>query len=84
MDIQMPGMDGLEAIRQLRQAEATRTTPIIAITGLAMPQDYQRCINAGADNYMSKPIKLASLQQLIQSSVKRQHQQTAQSDKKLP
>jgi PAS domain S-box-containing protein len=66
MDIQMPGMDGLEAIARLRQNRAHRDRPIIALTALAMPGDAERCRQAGADDYLSKPVKLKQLTQTIE------------------
>ncbi len=65
MDIHMPEMDGLEAIRRLRSVAATATVPIIALTGIAMPGDQERCLNAGADAYMSKPVRLRQLHEEI-------------------
>jgi CheY-like chemotaxis protein len=65
MDIQMPHLDGLEAIRQIRQNPALATVPIIALTALAMPIDEERCLEAGANQYLSKPIRLRPLSQLI-------------------
>jgi PAS domain S-box-containing protein len=61
MDIQMPVMDGLTAIRELRKDSTLRETPIIALTALAMPGDLARCLDAGADDYMSKPVRLREL-----------------------
>jgi PAS domain S-box-containing protein len=65
MDIQMPQIDGLEAIRQIRQNPALATVPIVALTALAMPADQERCLAAGANHYLSKPIRLKQLSQLI-------------------
>ncbi len=56
MDMQMPGMDGLEATRQLRLQAATAQTPIIAMTANAFAEDRQRCLNAGMNDFISKPI----------------------------
>jgi signal transduction histidine kinase/ActR/RegA family two-component response regulator len=66
MDIQMPGLDGLEAIRQIRRLKNFETLPIIALTALAMGGDRNRCIQAGATDYFSKPFKLKQLEQRIQ------------------
>ena len=57
MDIQLPGMDGLEATRMLKQHEATRTIPVIALTALAMKGDEERIRAAGYDGYIAKPIR---------------------------
>lgn len=64
MDIQMPGMDGLEAIQRIRAQQSTEV-PIIALTALAMPGDRERCLNAGANKYLSKPVKLKQLASMI-------------------
>jgi PAS domain S-box-containing protein len=63
VDIQMPGMDGLETMRRLRAHSdpALACAPIIAVTALAMSGDRERCLLAGADDYMSKPIVLSQL-----------------------
>jgi CheY-like chemotaxis protein len=67
MDIQMPIMDGLSAIKLIRLNPNLADIPIIALTALAMDSDRQKCINAGANEYISKPIKLKALTQIIQS-----------------
>ncbi len=66
MDIQMPVMDGLEAIQQIRLDPKLINVPIIALTALAMTGDRDRCLAAGANEYLSKPIKLKELVATIQ------------------
>jgi two-component system cell cycle response regulator DivK len=56
MDIQLPGMDGLEATRLLKQGDATRAIPVIALTALAMKGDEERIRAAGCDGYIAKPL----------------------------
>ena len=66
MDIQMPVIDGLEAIKQIRLDPNLVNIPIIALTSLAMEGDRDRCLAAGANDYLSKPVKLKQLNLLIQ------------------
>jgi two-component system sensor histidine kinase/response regulator len=62
MDVQMPGVDGLEATRRIRRLPAGRATvPVIAITAQALADDEQRCLDAGMNDYISKPIDRARL-----------------------
>ena len=61
MDIQMPIMNGMEAIGRLRANSRFATTPIIALTALSMPGDRERCLEAGANEYLSKPVSLKGL-----------------------
>ena len=56
MDIQLPGMDGLEATAILKSDESTRAIPVIALTALAMKGDEQRILAAGCDGYIAKPL----------------------------
>jgi CheY-like chemotaxis protein/anti-sigma regulatory factor (Ser/Thr protein kinase) len=67
MDIQMPVVNGLEAIGRLRADPRFASTPIVALTALAMPGDRERCLEAGANEYMSKPVSLKKLRQKIES-----------------
>ena len=57
MDIQLPGMDGLQATALLKADEATRDIPVIALTALAMKGDEERILAAGCDGYIAKPIR---------------------------
>lgn len=66
MDIQMPQMDGLEATRQIRSDPDCQHIPIIALTALAMRGDADRCRQAGANDYLSKPVKLKQLIAVIE------------------
>ncbi|MFN9835809.1 MAG: PAS domain S-box protein [Pseudanabaena sp.] len=66
MDIQMPIMDGIEATKQIRLDPNLVNTPIIAMTALAMSGDRDRCLAAGANKYLSKPMKLRQLEATIQ------------------
>ncbi|PZO38291.1 MAG: hypothetical protein DCF19_16560 [Pseudanabaena frigida] len=70
MDIQMPKMDGLEAIRLIRTDKKIAAIPIIALTALAMEGDRERCLDAGANDYLSKPIKFRQLNAKIQQILK--------------
>ena len=70
MDIQMPVMDGLEAIKQIRLDPNLADIPIIALTALAMEGDRERCLAVGANEYLSKPIKLKALADTIRNILK--------------
>jgi PAS domain S-box-containing protein len=64
LDIHMPDLDGLTVVRRLRAAGST--VPVIALTALAMPGDRERCLAAGANDYLSKPTRLGQLAEVIQ------------------
>ena len=67
MDGQMPGLDGLEATRRLRQREREggRRVPVIALTASALPGDRERCLEAGMDGYLAKPVRPEQLAEAI-------------------
>lgn len=69
MDLQLPGMDGLELTRKLKADPATREIRIVAITAFAMKGDEQKALAAGCDGYMSKPIDVKSLPRLVASLI---------------
>jgi CheY-like chemotaxis protein len=70
MDIRLPQVDGLEATRRLRANPDLAAIPIIALTALAMPGDRERCLAAGANDYLSKPIGLKLLAETIETQLK--------------
>jgi len=71
LDIQMPGMDGYEVTRQIREDPSLSRIPIIALTALAMQGDRERCLKAGMDDYISKPIYLKELSKKIQDLLRK-------------
>lgn len=71
MDIQMPEMDGLEAARRIRSKPNLGDTPIIAMTALAMPGDRERCLEAGMTDYITKPVNLGKLADLLAQYLRR-------------
>lgn len=67
MDIQMPNLNGFETIKRLRAAPELASVPIIALTALAMPGDRERCLEAGATEYMAKPASLKQLAEMMEN-----------------
>ena len=65
MDIQMPVLNGLEAMQRLRRMAHFQITPIVALTALAMVGDRERCLAAGANEYLSKPVNLKNLAKVV-------------------
>jgi two-component system cell cycle response regulator DivK len=65
MDIQLPGMNGMEALQRLRADMATREIPVIAVTASAMTQDRRQILAAGFDGYQAKPISVKGLLQNV-------------------
>lgn len=72
MDIKMPKMDGYEATTQIRKISTS--IPIIAITAHAFPEDKERILNSGFNDYLSKPIKFKELQRKIQETLRSTYQ----------
>ncbi len=72
MDVNMPGVDGLEATRELRRREALAggRTPVVAMTASAMKGDRERCLAAGMDDYVSKPIRVTELHDAIRRATR--------------
>jgi len=65
MDIMMPGMDGYQTIRAIREDDRLSPVPIVALTALAMPGDRERCIEAGASDYVTKPVNVQHLMAVL-------------------
>lgn len=61
MDVQLPGIDGVEALARLRRDERTAAIPVLALTAQAMQGDRERFLDAGFDGYLSKPVDVAEL-----------------------
>jgi len=71
MDIQLPGMNGIEALHQLRAAPRTRAIPVIAVTASAMTQDRQKIMAAKFDGYQPKPIEVTQFVAAVRNTVGR-------------
>jgi CheY-like chemotaxis protein len=65
MDIMMPDMDGYETMREIRRSAQFRTLPILALTAKAMKGDREKCLDAGASDYISKPVNTDQLLSLM-------------------
>lgn len=65
MDMMMPEMDGYEAMEKIKSTDALKDIPIIAITAQAMAGDREKCLAAGADGYISKPVNVDELVKLL-------------------
>jgi two-component system cell cycle response regulator DivK len=71
MDIQLPGIDGITALGQLRADPATRAIPVIAVTASAMTQDRKKIMAAGFDGYQTKPIKVREFMDVVRETLDR-------------
>jgi len=72
MDIQLPGIDGITALGQLRADPATRAIPVIAVTASAMTQDRKKIMAAGFDGYQTKPIRVREFMDAVRETLDRQ------------
>ena len=78
MDIQLPGMDGLQATALLKANEATRDIPVIALTALAMKGDEERIRAAGCDGYIAKPLDYKDFLTVIKATLAKRAESAAQ------
>jgi len=69
LDINLPGMDGFAVFEILRQREATKNTPVIAISANAMSKDIDRGLKAGFDDYITKPINVMKLLEVLDATL---------------
>ncbi len=67
MDLQLPGIDGIEALRQLRASPLTQDVPVVAVTAFAMREDRERALRAGFDGYLEKPFGVRELPGQVRS-----------------
>ena len=65
MDLQLPGIDGVEALRRIRAEHGIRQVPAVAVTAFVMPEDRQRAFDSGFNGYVPKPISVRSLPQQV-------------------
>ena len=70
LDMMMPDMDGYEALPVLKRDEKWAAIPVVAVTAQAMTGDRERCLSAGADGYLSKPVDVEQLLQLLKEHLK--------------
>jgi two-component system cell cycle response regulator DivK len=71
MDIQLPGIDGITALKRLREDPTTRAMRVMAVTASAMTQDRQNILDAGFDGYQSKPINVKSFLEAVEALIRR-------------
>lgn len=72
MDLQLPGIDGTEALRQLRESPSTATIPVVALTAFAMKDDEERTRRAGFDGYVAKPLSVRALPEQVRGFLERE------------
>jgi len=69
MDLQLPGIDGMEALRRLRENSRTADIPVVAVTAQAMKQDRERVLDAGFNGYIEKPISVRAFPDQVRSFI---------------
>jgi two-component system cell cycle response regulator DivK len=67
MDLQLPGIDGMEALRRLRESPRTADIPVVAVTAQAMKQDRERALEVGFNGYIEKPISVRAFPDQVRS-----------------
>jgi len=72
MDVQLPGIDGVEALERMRQNERTASIPVLAVTAQAMSGDRERFLEAGFDGYLAKPVDLIELMEAVREHCSRE------------
>jgi CheY-like chemotaxis protein len=70
LDMMMPDMDGYEALPLIKRIERRKDLPVVAVTAQAMPGDREKCMEAGADDYLAKPIDVDKLMQLLKTYIR--------------
>jgi len=81
MDIQMPIMDGIKALKTLRESESTKSIPVIAITSFAMKGDQEKLLAEGFDDYIAKPINPKTLLNIVAKKLEVQYDQGGKESK---
>ena len=71
MDVQLPGIDGVEALGRMRQNERTASIPVLALTAQAMSGDRERFLEAGFDGYLAKPVDVRELMEAVRDHCSR-------------
>ena len=72
MDVQLPGIDGVEALERMRQDERTASIPVLALTAQAMSGDRERFLEAGFDGYLAKPVDVIELMEAVREHCSRE------------
>ena len=79
MDIKLPGISGIEALKILREDPATAHTPVVAVSANAMPRDIEKGLKAGFFRYLTKPIKVNEFMDTLEAALKFAAQEVVQS-----